>query len=585
MTIALKTLTGTTPSKTFYTLLEDPNGVVSGYIEKYHTASLSRILCENAATVVNRGNKTIIHNYAQMPTPKINQIVIPTGATRWSHGLLLADDTTKSDIYAACNYGADPLSLVFSSTIGEEDESKSTITLTVWCLPPRRVSPETNNEDVVNLWMIPIVDERYWWQFQHVDKLSEVVVSAEITDVEMLQLQLTDMTNATRINVNPKAVFSILPSFAKLNDYENLPIMIDTANAHAGQRTVIIINSESETGRNKFASISGIDSITTLDANLQGTIGLPTPNITVGTPYLVAGGKATSAGGYIDTNDYTSAPQSVDIQTTEGVYTNKTAAEASPTYRYKTGVIGAWRTCYDETPGSELIAQTNKDYYFQFSHQFDYTFAGVQPWQQGYFDDYMVLTQNWNPKTQCYSTFTRVCSRPPNLHGEWTQPGNGSGVGERDCWATVEEVVCDPYGRDEEMYVLAKVDWFTGKDCNSTVPGVDSYGRIEVHQICNIFTAYYTAEDLVGKIIRATYMFPQDGSTSEAAGECSFVWDGFGWVLFSDGCTSGKPVEPAFDGTEIGETANGTCGVTDPQDAACKPKWLCDAVCGAPECS
>ena len=32
----------------------------------------------------------------------------------------------------------------------------------------------------------------------------------------------------------------------------------------------------------------------------------------------------------------------------------------------------------------------------------------------------MVLRQTWNPKLNCYDAYTRVCSRQPNLTGEWT---------------------------------------------------------------------------------------------------------------------------------------------------------------------
>lgn len=524
---------------TVYTLLEDPDGLVGEYIEKYHTQSLSRLLCENAAVVVNRGNKTIIHNYANMPSPRINQLIIPTGATRWSYCLLLADDDLKEQIYHACDDGESQMNLIFSTPVGDEDEEKNTIRLTVWCLPPRRVSPDTTDEEVVNLWIIPVVDDRYWWQYRHVDKLSEKIEEDGISSALDLQDELIDMTagygGSGYLNVNPNAVYDLLPSFAKLNDYENLPIMIDTANTHAGQRLVIDIKN-TDTGTTRFATISGIDSIDTFDWNLEGKIGLPEGTTDVGKPYLVAGGKSMPAGDYPDTKRYASIPESVDIQTTEGEYTNKTAAEASSDYKFVPDVKAVWRTCYDEEPSEELIEQANKDYYYQFAYQYDFTFAGVQPWQQGYFDDYMVLTQNWNPKTKGYSTFTRVCSRPPNLQGEWAQAATG-GSGERDCWAIVDEVVCDPYGDPLEMYVWAIVKWFTGDDCKAKIPGADPYtGMIKIEQVCDIFTAYYTAEQLVGKLVRATYMFPQPEPNAD-------------------------PIDP------------------------CEAKWLVDTVCGAPECS
>ena len=85
MTIALASVPRSDPAVFIETLLQDPHGIVDGLIEKYHSQSLSRLLCQNAATHAVRGNGCLYHNYEALPTPKVNQLVIPTGSTRWSY--------------------------------------------------------------------------------------------------------------------------------------------------------------------------------------------------------------------------------------------------------------------------------------------------------------------------------------------------------------------------------------------------------------------------------------------------------------------------------------------------------------------
>jgi hypothetical protein len=110
--------------------------------------------------------------------------------------------------------------------------------------------------------------------------------------------------------------------------------------------------------------------------------------------------------------------------------------------------------------------------------------------------------------------------------GRWQWHGGGGGT--HEVWATIDSVECDEYTSQIE-YVMATPTYYTG-GCNAdAIPGIDSYGMIRVEEICEMFTAYYTAEQLVGKTIRATYMKPLTGD--------------------------------------------------------CVAKWLVDLVCGSPECA
>lgn len=434
-----------------HTLLQDPNGKIDEMVEKHHSQSLSRLLCQNAAVVINRGNSCIIHNYEQTPPPRINQLVIPTGSTRWSYCLLLADDDIKERIYTACSNGSKSMNLIFGTPITGREEKEHAITLTVKVLPPRRLSPKSDDESLNNLWILPVVDERYAWQFAHTGDLSGTIAASE-TDYAIPNNAvdiLLDQLGVTYLNVGVNDAYDdIKPSCLSKNDYENLPIVLDSILAHFGQRLAVDIGTWSTAaekyqevtfdnppaGKTRFVTVDGTNSKEIYDNNLLGKIGLractwatattlttsaSSAAFTVGKPYIVAGGMISSHGTTVTPHTaYASTPSSVDLQTVSNTYVNKT-----PGNEYKTlNVTAIWRTEFDESPSSGMQDQMGRDYFYQFFRQYDWTFAGVQPWQQGYFDDYMVYRQAWNSKTCTYDATTRVCSRQPNLTGEWAGP-------------------------------------------------------------------------------------------------------------------------------------------------------------------
>lgn len=439
-------------TEVIHTLLQDPDGKIDELVEKYHSHALSRLLCQSAAINANRGNGCIIHNYEPTPSPKINQLVIPTGSTRWSYCLLLADDDIKDQIYEACDKGSANMNLIFGTPITGREEQEHAITLTVKVLPPRRLSPHSDDETLNTLWIIPVVDDRYTWQFAHTGDLSGLVTDSAITAPDDAVEVLLDQLGVDYLNVGVNTAHTLTPSCLNKNDYENLPIVLDSIATHYGQRLVADIGSyntvtgkydniEFETspgGETRWALIDGLNSRYVYDNNLLGKLGLrecvwggggesistnaSAANYIVGRPFVVAGGMISSYGTAATPPHvpYASTPSSVDIQTTSGTYVNKT-----PGTEYKTMAITAiWRTEFDEDPSTGMKDQLGRDYFYQFYRQFDWTFAGVQPWQQGYFDDYMVLRQTWNPKTCQYDAFTRVCSRQPNLTGEWVTGHN-----------------------------------------------------------------------------------------------------------------------------------------------------------------
>ena len=88
----------------------------------------------------------------------------------------------------------------------------------------------------------------------------------------------------------------------------------------------------------------------------------------------------------------------------------------------------------------------------------------------------------------------------------------GAGGGTHEIWFTIISVECVSA---TEMILTVSPTHYTG-GCTATIPGEDSYGYVEVEDVCQILL-FYTAEWLVGKTGRATYMYPR-------AGDCVPLW-------------------------------------------------------------
>lgn len=83
----------------------------------------------------------------------------------------------------------------------------------------------------------------------------------------------------------------------------------------------------------------------------------------------------------------------------------------------------------------------------------------------------------------------------------------GGGSGGHEIWFTIDSVVCDPY---TEATTLTVTPTHYSGGCTASIPGANSYGKVDVEDICSILT-FYTAVDLVGMVGRATYMYPRVG--------------------------------------------------------------------------
>ena len=98
------------------------------------------------------------------PKPMLNYLYYPTGASRWTEGWFLVDDDSLDTIRTATNLDSpsSPLQAATFKFSGDADVQTEFET----DLFPLTPFPITANSALENLWILPLVDERYNWQFQ-----------------------------------------------------------------------------------------------------------------------------------------------------------------------------------------------------------------------------------------------------------------------------------------------------------------------------------------------------------------------------------------------------------------------------------
>jgi hypothetical protein len=401
-------------------LLQDPTGAIDRYVESHHSLDMMRFFGKPAAVNTPRGRNLLFPNYPDLPRPKLNQLVIPTGATRWSYGIFLVNTLQKDAILAEAAANSNKLKLIFSSRDNwkvrpEGSESWSPdLSLTVSPLPPRPISPTglPENIDVQNCWLLPLVDQRYWWQWLNVEAIS----GEEFADVQAIIDYLNDRMNDTADlwMTCENDEYSSLPDIREGNDYENMAVFIETLAWHIGCQIVPEISETN--GRTpsladtNFAFISVDDSRVIHENNLLGKVGI---NLGARDPYSGAATSVDSGfedvgfpnqkmGGWMSTVSQGSAFLPAKILIPKGAnsseYYEKTAAGVGLSdVKTVAGTSAVLRVYYDEVT-DDIATQAAKDYYNRFYKVHDYTFSGIQKWQPTAFDDCLVLTQGLFPE-------------------------------------------------------------------------------------------------------------------------------------------------------------------------------------------
>lgn len=333
-----------------------------------------------------------IPNYPPKPKFKLNCLYYPTGASRWATFFGIANKQRAKQIISAVQGSSAPSAAPLK--LGKDPEIKTNMYL----LPPRIVSAV--NDD---LWIIPLVDERYYWQLKH------VATEIEITDTSSADWSEVYSGLGTALGVDIDTQGGISSNYKKADAAElsrrcqNAAVILDAVAHTTGRRICRKLDGS-------IVAKSWSNSSADFAANINGAT------------EILAGGQF---------GDALDSPAKID-----GIFPNKVIV-AYPKYESgfrdsgnayhtvektgsKSGVSGTSKLIRtsaraDFTGGSiqnssdvdDLATAIKNDFYLSISKQYDITFAGLSEWESVGYDNYV----EWD----CQSGQTRVQSVPYNF--------------------------------------------------------------------------------------------------------------------------------------------------------------------------
>ena len=425
-------------------------------LNQFFNLEYLRPWCENPHLHTKRGNNILFPTYGPLPPPRINELVIPTGATRWSYTVLVCDTPRKDQIYAAAKENKNRVLVEFgagrhwggNAELGDNTGNTQPVRLSMAPLQPHPVTipeideakfdyyayPETN--EIYGLWLIPFVDSRYFWQFNDVDNITAVNFEDPLAVLQWAMDRLSTVfriffTDNSAINHLDPGYNDWIPQTVG-NDYENAAVLLDSWAWHLGLQIVPDMH-QAVTSTDPIMADDWIAAGTNLSEemyqrNLSGEL---LDLMTGGTASTTAVGLPIRCyGGELDRNDPEFLPSEVFVSEDAAgsdwirVVVNPTDEEIARTLRL--------RVAYTEPVDEELAQLLAADYFKRFSRSYNYTFAATQAWQPSIYDDYAVYTQTLNVNsdgTSTASAMTRVRSWQGNLLPVFRQaPGEFSTV-------------------------------------------------------------------------------------------------------------------------------------------------------------
>lgn len=409
-------------------LLEDPEGAVRTWLDRHLNELHASIFCtENTAirearfaSVRNPGSPVTassssgwpafdtptvrrvglpVGNYPKPPRPRINSLYWPTGATRWANALFLI----RGDVLESL---VETLQGEQSGLLTMADSNGSGFSTSMYMLAPRPVSANgVASGD--RLWLLPLVDARYFWQYCHVE------LYAPSTWAEALRTIFGVSTNdAIQLGEAVPAVYGRPSAVEFVRDFENAAVLAD-AIALTLQRRIV----------GTFGDTVYKFSAYTVQTSDQATTQVAA-NFSQGFPE-VAGGDFSSVAGVLG-----NVPSRIVV-----TYGNNTGDRVSGYGKQSitgTSVHSGSKVFHCSAVGSGNISDSGEyvrgfeaalpqqiasDYYYWLLFQYDVTFAGIVPWVPSGCDDYVrwEMTVKGKGRRRKLVCQTRAVSMPPNF--------------------------------------------------------------------------------------------------------------------------------------------------------------------------
>lgn len=323
-----------------------------------------------------KGIGQTVANYPPAPPPRLNSLYWPTGATRWARGYFLATERQKNKITALAHSagGNTPLLLEWGDL-----DVRSALETRMYLLPPRPVSrpiaPYRHVDET--LWLLPLVDERYWWQFKSTDDLE---ITSSTTWANLFSTLGTKLGVTVNLGSAVPAAYLSPDPYEFTRRYENPAQMLDAAALSVGKRIA--------------RRIDGAVWADT-DNEAENILGQNVENAYK----LMAGGFYAEEHGYRPAQlvctfrkwRHYALLQKGQVYT-ETITPEITTATVSGTKKVVHSTMHADYSSDTSPPANtsdlNALAQAiSDDYYGWLRSRYDITFAGSQPWTMNGFDD------------------------------------------------------------------------------------------------------------------------------------------------------------------------------------------------------
>lgn len=325
-------------------------------------------------------------NYDRTARPiRFNSLYWPTGATRWGTFYGLANTATKTAISNSIatdltsGSGTGTANLVFELT-QETSGNKRTVTKTasMFLLPPRQIT--ASGED---LWIIPLVDQRYWWQFKHSGDITVLTSTTWDGLYTTLGTQLGVTISADTVGAD-----YLIPDPEQLSvKYANAAAVLDSVAHSVGQRIVVALDGTVQAQGWTIAKATVVVN-DALPANVVAGKGFSLEHWRAPAAVLSTFRELANGSRECDFGFYTSSvgPTAAQFNSTNQVIPNTVKRIESTAYADTT--ISS--TPANQTALDDLATQIAFDYYESLARQYDITLAALENWTPSAYDDCII---------------------------------------------------------------------------------------------------------------------------------------------------------------------------------------------------
>lgn len=390
-------------------LLSDPQGDLVAWLDRYYSLDDLRIfgVFEQGpgwtwlmdSDVLRQTGMPIV-NWPAPPKIKLNTLYTPvTGASRWGFGLFLVTKDILDSLKEKSGGSSE-------GTLEFDDGGETSYSATLYMLPPRLVSPKS--DICQELYIVPLVDIRYFWQWRNFGDGSAVASWTELINHLSTQLDM-DIEVTGTIQTD----YTWREDLANLQQNENAANVLDSVAACLGRRVVFasdtaylmdVTTAAEEVVKNNPLLTEKLVGFDTSDISSYEFNLLP-ENVEVYFPKTVGG---VNHGTFYHLT--ATFPGDVDLTFTQ---TGTTATLVN--------YLVADCDTAEATPNNEAALQNAantmaEDYYHWRLKQYDISFSGLKSWYVSGFDDSLVWHFAFqNTVTKEYACYTRVCSLPINF--------------------------------------------------------------------------------------------------------------------------------------------------------------------------